>query len=55
MKKPPIAVHRHDDIPDVCETCGQSIDKRSRDSIDHHATPKHLPWRGKRSSRPAWL
>jgi hypothetical protein len=41
-------------IPELCPTCGQKIDKHSRDSIDHHARPKHLPWTGKRV-RPSWL
>lgn len=56
MRKLPIAALRHDQVPDVCPACGQTVDKRSRDSMDYHAaTPAHLPWRGKKSSRPAWL
>jgi hypothetical protein len=32
-------------VPEVCETCGQRIDRNSRDSI---ATPRHLLYAGKR-------
>jgi hypothetical protein len=39
----------HEQIPDECPACGQKIDKRSAASIQHHSTPKHLPYAGKRS------
>jgi hypothetical protein len=51
-KKP--AQFQIEEIPDLCPTCGQTIDKRSAASIDHHARPKHLPWTGK-TARPSWL
>jgi hypothetical protein len=40
-------------VPDVCDVCGQTIDKRSAASMAHHATPKHLPFTGKRN-RVGW-
>ena len=42
-----------EEIPDVCPKCGQNIDKQSAASIQHHTTPKHLPFAGK-SARKAW-
>jgi len=43
----------HDQIPDLCPACGQNIDKHSAASIQHHSTPKHLPYAGKRT-RSGW-
>jgi hypothetical protein len=40
-----------DQNPDICEVCGQKIDKRSPASIEHHSTPRHMPYAGKRQSR----
>jgi hypothetical protein len=37
-----------EDVPDVCESCGQKVDKRDPGSIAHHRTPRHLPYAGKR-------
>jgi hypothetical protein len=52
--KNPVTAHApRDEIPDICEACGQRIDKNSRASIDHHSTPKHLPYAGQKAQR-AW-
>lgn len=55
MKTPPTPL-RHSEIPDVCDSCGQRIDRNSPDSMAHHSTGKpHLPFTGKRKRRPAWM
>lgn len=47
---------RREQIPDVCDACGQRIDRNNPASIEYHtATPKHLPFTGKRKRRPAWM
>jgi len=35
-----------DEISDVCDKCGQKIDRNSHASIAHHKTAKHLPYMG---------
>ena len=35
-----------DEIPEVCDKCGQKIDRNSHASIAHHKTAKHLPYMG---------
>ena len=30
-------------LPDVCEVCGQKIDKDNSASVAHHMKPKHSP------------
>jgi hypothetical protein len=36
------------DVPDVCPSCGQNIDKRDPRAIEYHKQPRHLPYSGKR-------
>jgi hypothetical protein len=45
-----------DDVPEVCPFCGQRIDKRSTDQIEHHRKAPHLPFSGagKKSRKRRW-
>ena len=37
-----------EDVPDICPSCGQKVDKRNPSSSAHHRTARHLPYVGKR-------
>jgi hypothetical protein len=43
-----------DEIPDVCDKCGQKIDRNSHASFAHHKTPKQLPYMGEKK-RVDWV
>jgi len=54
MPKSLTQYHPLSDIPEVCDVCGQKIDRNSRAGIAHHNNPKrHLPYAGKRK-RVGW-
>ena len=36
------------EVPEVCPTCGQTIDRRDLRVIEYHKTPRHLPYAGKK-------
>jgi hypothetical protein len=46
--------HEPETIPDVCPVCGQKVMKTNPYSVEHHATPKHMPYTGTKGKKRRW-